>query len=129
LTLSTLNQERFHPHLEQNKSQAELAETLKRVLTQMYPQVHQSSVGGHIELEAFQGQLGYRVVLSPEGEVQVYKDVAHTDVSNDASDPIVAEAQRTLDQQVQEETQTTETPRTTQKSHHIQQRKQQQLGH
>jgi hypothetical protein len=96
LTLSTLGQERFHPHLERNKSQAVLAETLRHVLGQMYPHVHQVSVGGHIELEAFEGQLGYHVVLSPAGEVQVYRDAAHIDVSADAQDPVVAEAQRAL---------------------------------
>jgi hypothetical protein len=127
LTLSTLSQERFRPHLERNKSQAALAETLRQVLEQMYPHVHQVSLGGHIELEAFEGQLGYHVVLSPAGEVQVYKDAAHIDVSTDGQDPVVAEAQRTL-QPEQKEHKTEQRPQTTPSRPYISPQKRQQLG-
>lgn len=127
LTLSTLDQEQFHPHLERNKSQAALAETLRHVLEQMYPHVHQVSLGGHIELEAFEGQLGYHVVLSPTGEVQVYKDAAHLDVSADAHDPVVAEAQRTL-QPEQRSQESGQRPQAAPERPYISQPKRQQLG-
>ncbi|MGH2481737.1 MAG: hypothetical protein ACRDHW_18960, partial [Ktedonobacteraceae bacterium] len=73
-----------------------------RVLQKMgYPTIQQRTIGGSIELEAFKGQLGYRVVLAPDGEVRILKDAQSNDVSNDARDPLVVEAQQII-QQTQE---------------------------
>jgi hypothetical protein len=65
---------------------------LKHVLREMYSTVQQRVIGGFIELEAFEGNIGYRVVLSPEGEFRVLKGAQGTDVSSDPNDPITVEA-------------------------------------
>lgn len=94
-----LQSEQFAPTITRNKTQAELAESLKRVLEKMgYPSIQQRTIGGSIELEAFQGQVGYRIVLSPDGEARILKDAQRTDVSGDSHDPVSAEAQRTIQQ-------------------------------
>lgn len=93
VTPEVLRDERFAPQPVRNKTQAELASTLLTVLQKMgYRTIEQRTVGGSIELEAFQGQLGYRVVLSPDGEARILKDAGRTDVSADASDPLAARA-------------------------------------
>ncbi len=91
-----LDKPAFHTAAVKNKTQAELAETLKGVLNKMgYPGVRVSSVGGSIELEAFEGNIGYRVVMSPEGEVQIFKDAAQNEVTHDTKDRL-AQASRTV---------------------------------
>ncbi len=95
ITLDTLRQTSL-PHIVQNKPQAELAVRLRQVLERMkFSNIRESVVGGTIDLEAFNGPLGYRVVLPPDGSAQVFKNRA--DVSNDASDPIATEAQREVE--------------------------------
>jgi hypothetical protein len=95
ITLDTLRQTSL-PHIVQNKPQAELAVRLRQVLERMkFSNIQESVVGGTIDLEAFNGPLGYRVVLPPDGSAQVFKNRA--DVSNDASDPIATEAQREVE--------------------------------
>jgi hypothetical protein len=102
ITANLLQQERLHPHIVKNKSQAELADSLRRVLEKMeYPQVHQNSIGGAIELEAFKGPIGYRVILPPDGSAQVLKNASQKDVSNDLQDPVTREAQLTGQQEAQ----------------------------
>lgn len=97
VTSETLKATQFEPDIVQNKTQASLAESLKRVMEKMgYPHVQQRTIGGSIELEAFKGQIGYRVVLSPEGEARILKDALRTDVSGDARDPVAQEARRTI---------------------------------
>lgn len=88
-----------------NKLQMELANQVRSVLESMrYTHIEQSSVGGFIELDAFNGPLGYHVVLSPEGKLQVFKDAEQIDVSHDSSEPLVAEAQQlTLEQEEEQE--------------------------
>ena len=102
-----LNQSDYLLQPAKNKTQAELAERISTVLKRMqYHNIHQSAVGGSIELEAFNGSIGYHIVLAPEGTMQVLKDTdqtSYTDVSSDPSDPIVAEAQQTLEQRSIEE--------------------------
>ncbi len=98
-----LNQSEYLLQPAKNKMQAELAERISTVLKRMqYHNIHQSAAGGSIELEAFNGSIGYHIVLAPEGTMQVFKDTeqaSYADVSSDPSDPIVAEAQQTLEQQ------------------------------
>jgi hypothetical protein len=95
ITLDTLRQTSL-PHIVQNKPQAELAVRLRQVLERMkFSNIRESVVGGTIDLEAFNGPLGYRVVMPPDGSAQVFKNRA--DVSNDASDPIATEAQREVE--------------------------------
>lgn len=84
-----VEQERHRVTPEQNKTQAELADTIQGVLNKMgYEHVRVSSIGGSIEMEAFNGNTGYRVIMSPEGEIQV-QDGQHRDITNKASDPVV----------------------------------------
>ena len=93
ITEQTLNQELLQLKIQQNKSQAELAEALKGVLAKMgYPTIQESAITGFIELEAFKGQHGYRVVLSPDGEFEIFKD-AHN-ISEDTHDTVTSEAKR-----------------------------------
>lgn len=97
ITPETLKAAQFEPHITKNKVQADLAESLRHVLEKMgYPTIQQRVIGGSIELEAFKGQIGYRVVLSPEGEARILKDAQLTDVSRDAGDPIADAALRTI---------------------------------
>ena len=104
INASTLQQERYQITLEQNKTQAFLAEKVHGVLKQMgYSQVHESVVGGSIELEAFEGSIGYRVVLTPQGETKIYTEDAGN-ISHDQSDPLVAKVLGL--QQQQDEVQT-----------------------
>lgn len=93
ITPATLRQQRFTPGSEQHKAQSEIAQQLLQVLKELhYTDIHQSAVGGYIDLEAFNGTAGYHIVLPPNGHVQVFKD--QQDISSDEKDPIVAEAQR-----------------------------------
>jgi hypothetical protein len=95
LTLEMLNRPELQVHPVKNKMQAELAERLHVVLERMqYHKISQQVVGGCIEMEAFNGPVGYRVVLKPEGSMQVFKDeeMNELDVALDSDDPIVAEA-------------------------------------
>jgi len=97
VTPETLKTAQFEPNITKNKTQADLAESLKHVLEKMgYPNIQQRVIGGSIELEAFKGQIGYRVVLSPEGEARILKDAQLTDVSRDEGDPIADAALRTI---------------------------------
>jgi hypothetical protein len=121
-TSETLKKEEFQPYLIQNKTQAELAESLKNVLEDMgYAKMHQSVVGGFIELEAFNGPLGYSIVLSPEGEAQVFKDANRVDVSHDENDVIVEHVQKIQDEKPEPQ----KKPRTS----YMKSRKQQMLDH
>lgn len=123
VTLETLQQDRFQPFVIRNKTQAELAESIMNVLEKMgYQNFHEQSVGGFIELEAFEGQLGYRVVLSPEGEVQVFKDTSHTEITHDTQDKFIAEV-HTLQQEAEQEIEKKS------RSPYIKSRNQQMLGH
>jgi len=100
VSAETLREERFEPSIAKNKTQAELAEALKRILEKMnYTQVQQSVIGGSIELEAFNGKVGYRVVLPPDGSIRVLKDAQRIDVSNDTHDPLVSEAKHIIQQE------------------------------
>lgn len=102
VTPEMLDQPEFQPHVVKNKTQAELAERLLGVLERMqYATIRQQVVGGCIELEAFNGPIGYRVVLPPDGSLQVYKDdeVKEVDVTSEKDDPVAAEAQQVQNQQ------------------------------
>jgi hypothetical protein len=93
LTRQMLERAQQYAHPIRNKMQTELADRLQRVLKRMqYNTVQVRSMGGSIELDAFNGPVGYHVILESEGAVQVYKDAQHTDVSSDPFDPIVAES-------------------------------------
>ncbi len=93
LTRQMLDRVQQYAHPIRNKMQTELADRLQRVLKLMqYNNVQVRSMGGCIELDAFNGPVGYHVILEPEGTVQVYKDAQHTDISSDRFDPIVAES-------------------------------------
>jgi hypothetical protein len=105
VTINTLKQPHLHPQLQANKLQAELAERLRSVLEDMqFGTITQNVVGGCIELEAFNGSIGYRVVLPTDGSTQVFKDVTYTDVSTDLDDPIVAEAYRLAEEEEEDST-------------------------
>lgn len=128
VSAETLREERFEPSITKNKTQAELAEALKRILVRMnYTQVQQSVIGGSIELEAFNGKVGYRVVLPPDGSVRVLKDAQRTDISSNAHDPVVGEAKRIIEQQ-KEVVEAEEEPSTSQRRSFTHQRKQQASG-
>lgn len=100
ITPELLEQPQWQPQIVQNKLQAELAERLRAVLEAMnYPTISQNVVGGCIELEAFSGPFGYRVVLAPDGAASIFKDDAHTDISDNEDDPLVAEVQQSLSEQ------------------------------
>jgi hypothetical protein len=107
ITQRVLNQPRYHLHPEVNKLQTELAERIQSVLEQMhYAHIQQRAVGGCIEFDAFNGSLGYHVVLDPEGEMQVFKDGNLADVTGDLADPLVAEVQQ--GKEIQEKPQQTQ---------------------
>lgn len=129
ITVETLQEERFAPTVVRNKTQAELAESLLRILQKMgYPVVQERTIGGSIELEAFKGEVGYRVVLSPDGEARILKDAQHTDVSVNALDPLAAEVQR-INQKAQEtEEQEDQEEKLPRRSTTFQQKKQQAQG-
>src|SRR5205085_2639517 len=81
LTRQVLDRAQHYPHPIRNKIQTELADRLQQVLRRMqYDNVQVRSMGGCIELDAFNGSIGYHVILEPEGSVQVYKDAQHSDV-------------------------------------------------
>jgi hypothetical protein len=85
-----LEQKQFQPHIEANKLQASLSARLYDVLTTMnYQHIVQNTVGGCIELDAFNESIGYHIVLDPAGDTQVFNN--GVDVSSDNTDPIVAE--------------------------------------
>ncbi len=91
MTIDTLRQAQFN--VAQNKHQADLAQRIQKVLdTMSYKMVRQSVVEGIIEFEAFNGPLGYRVVLPPDGTAQIFKN--RSEVTGDNNDPVAAEAQR-----------------------------------
>ena len=95
--VSTRTLDRLHYQLQPttNKLQLELTRRIQSVLEQMrFTNIQQSAVGGCIELDAFNGPLGYHVVLSPEGTMQVFKGTEQIDVTADLTDQIVAEAQQ-----------------------------------
>lgn len=97
ITLEMLNRPELQLHLVKNKTQAELAERIHAVLERMqYHSISQQVVGGCIEMEAFNGPVGYRVVLKPEGSLQVFKDegMNELDIAVDSNDPVIAEAIR-----------------------------------
>jgi hypothetical protein len=128
-SIETLKQKDFQPSLMQNKTQAELAESLKSILEEMgYPQLRQSVVGGFIELEAFNGPIGYSVVLSPEGDVQVFQDANRTDISHNTSDPVVEKMRMLQQEHPEPEVKKSRTPYV-QPRPYMKSRKQQMLGH
>jgi hypothetical protein len=99
VTTETLKAEQYELRITKNKVQASLAESLRHVMKKMgYSTIQQRTIGGSIELEAFKGQIGYRVVLSPDGDARILKDTQRKDVSGDERDPVAAEAQRTIHQ-------------------------------
>lgn len=103
---SILNQPQYYPQPVKNKAQPELAERIRAVLERMdYHHIQQRSVGGSIEFDAFNGSIGYHVILNPEGIMTVLKDADHNDISDDTSDPVVAEGQQVIDQLELEEAQ------------------------
>jgi hypothetical protein len=90
ISSDVLEQEQFQPHIEPNKLQATISARLYDVLATMgYKHIVQNTIGGCIELDAFEGSHGYRIVLDPTGDTQVFN--AGIDVSGDDTDPIVAE--------------------------------------
>jgi hypothetical protein len=90
LTPATLSQARLRPQLVQNKAQAHLAEQLKEIFGHMnFTTVRESVVGGHIDIEAFNGEIGYHVILPPTGPAEVFKN--HVDVSKHPEDEIVGQ--------------------------------------
>jgi hypothetical protein len=92
-TPQTLSQARLQPRLAQNKAQAHLAAQLKEIFGQMnFTTVRESVVGGHIDIEAFNGEIGYHVILPPTGPAEVFKD--HVDVSHHREDEIVGKLTR-----------------------------------
>lgn len=94
LTRHVVERAQFYPHPIRNKVQTELAQRLQQVLRRMqFENVLVRTIAGSIELDAFNGSIGYHVILEPEGTVQVFKDAGYTDVSSDSFDPIVAESQ------------------------------------
>jgi hypothetical protein len=108
ITPEMLDKPEFQHHPVKNKMQAELAERIHAVLERMnYNTIMEQVVGGCIEMEAFNGPVGYRVVLTPEGSMQVYKDAEmnEIDVAFDKEDPVVAEALQVREQQKYEEEQ------------------------
>lgn len=105
ITAQTLEQSNWQVHPVQNKLQAELAERIQAVLERMqYGHVLQRAIGGSIELEAFNGSIGYHVILEPEGSMRVFRGAEHLDISDDGGDPVVAEAQQVNQQRKQQPT-------------------------
>ncbi|GLV54406.1 hypothetical protein KDH_12530 [Dictyobacter sp. S3.2.2.5] len=82
VSLVTLRQEQYQEEPVQNLVQVEIAQRVKQVLVRMgFEHIHVCSNGGVLEVEAFNGQIGYRVSLGLDGEVEV-----HTDSSAPVSD-------------------------------------------
>lgn len=78
----------------QNKRQARLYERLKSVLQNMhFTNIQETFASGIIELEAFNGDVGYRVTLAPDEEERPEVLRNHQNVSADMRDPIVAAIQ------------------------------------
>lgn len=95
--LNILNRSRYQLHPEADKLQMELAQRLHSVLEQMhYTHIQQSSVGGCIELDAFNGTLGYHVVLTPEGDARILKNGEELDPAHDTFDSLVEQAQQVI---------------------------------
>lgn len=71
--------------------QARLAERLLDVIRRMgFSNISHSATGGYVDIEGFNGPVGYRVVLPPHGQAEVNRD--GVDVSADYRDPVAAEA-------------------------------------
>lgn len=93
VTPATLRQPHLAPVNTPNKNQAEIAQRLLDVLQRMgYSNIQQNTTGGYIDLEAFNGSIGYHVVLPPEGSVQIFRD--QQEITSDGQDPLAAEVQR-----------------------------------
>lgn len=85
-----------------NKLQTTLAERIHAVLERMdFHTIVEQVVGGRIEMDAFNGPIGYRVVLTPEGSMKMYKDAElnEVDLALDNDDPVVVEARQVTAQQ------------------------------
>lgn len=96
VTPQTLQRSDLQLHPVKNKTQARLAEHLLLVLSKMqYQNVTRQVVGGCVEIEAFNGELGYRMILRPEGSLQLFKEDGEeeTDALADASDPLTLQVQ------------------------------------
>lgn len=90
VSVETLNRVRYNPQIEQNKRQAALAEKLKEVFERMkFANIQESVIGGCIDIEAFNGGIGYHVILPPDGSAEVFKN--HVDISANKDDQIVSE--------------------------------------
>lgn len=102
--LNVLNRSRYQLHPEADKLQMELAQRLHDVLEQMhYTHIQQSSVGGCIELDAFNGTLGYHVVLTPEGDAHILKNGEELDTALDTFDPLVEQAQQVIAEKAEQQ--------------------------
>jgi hypothetical protein len=119
ITADTLREAKYSLEFVKNKTQTELAERLKQVLEQMnFANIEQSVIGGCIDLEAFNGSIGYHVILPPDGSAQVFKN--HKDISSDKGDRVVARALelfREPEPERKQESQETETQKKTQTTH------------
>src|SRR5258708_6210822 len=97
LTPETLGRAPYNPQPAQNKTQTELAERLKEVLARMkFANIQESVNGGCIDVEAFNGNIGYHVVLPPDGSVEVFKN--HVNVSNQKDEVIVKELAQVIEE-------------------------------
>jgi hypothetical protein len=92
ITPERLQEGQFTPHFDVNKRQAHLHAALLQVLKEEmgFTHVEQKASGGVIEMDAFNGSVGYRyhVELTAQGESKVKRD--GIDVSNSPSDQLVA---------------------------------------
>jgi len=115
ITADTLREAKYAPELMKNKTQTELAERLKQVLGQMkFANIEQSVIGGCIDLEAFNGPIGYHVILPPDGSAQVFKN--HQDITGDKGDRVVAKALELFREAEPEEKQDSQETETQKKS-------------
>jgi hypothetical protein len=90
LTPAVVSQLHSGPEPGQLKEQAQVAARLLEALHRMgFAHVTQSATAGTIDIEGFNGDVGYRIVLPSDGHAEVTR--SGEDVSTDADDPVVAE--------------------------------------
>ena len=96
-----LHDPQLAPRFDVNKRQEHLRAALLKVLREYmgFSQIREFGSGGSLVIDAYNGDIGYHVVLSQEGEAKIMKD--GIDVSKDTGDQLAAAARSVpLEQEV-----------------------------
>ncbi len=109
-----LNRPEVQAQPTKNKMQAELVERLRAVLASMqYENVAQQVVGGCVEIDAFNGDMGYHAIVMPEGGLKLSKDdgIQEVNIALDSTDPLAIESRKVKGQKKEQSEQASTTPK------------------